>query len=781
MSRKWALIASFTLLIGCATASKMPGPVQPIPMEDFESGNLDKWTADANWRIDDNSAGGWYSGWQGNAFAWSGQGGENTTGTLRSRKFMLERDGVEIWLAGWADIQGRTADRWNYVTLNLADGTELDRAYAPNTTTFTRKFLRGKGNKGKEVYIEVVDNAPEGTYSMICLDSISQRNGPEPLPSPEFPRARSIRIENDSYRVEGSRRNGVITRILDKEAGIDFIREPRLAGNFKFTLPIRGKAAWQATEANYVLGEQQTLSSAKRQDDGLELIWRGPLTSVLRREYDADVTMRISLVEDRIAFALAVDNRTDLEIGELFYPMLGGTLGLVPNSPEYFVEPKQTVMVVPGRGGPLSAFPFQNFANQSWLGIMGPEQHYGYPAQLCMAWLDFYHKDIDRGLYMGAADPITRYKVIHIEMFPGTSGPRAGGNWPTPAELGDLPAGLRVSFVHMPYSPPHTRFEAAPVVVKAHTGDWRAAARLHGLLAPIETPSGQPAMLLECDGRDWSRLPELAKHAVDAGLDGILLRNWRPVSAHAGEPLVLLPGDPAQHEALRAVLEQCRKLGARTILSIGLEPASPLWPSYERLRDYASVDRWGVLETVPGWNPPTTHVQSLAGFERRVVLNPGVPEYRRILEEQTAALASIGADGIHVARFFGRALDFNPNTQTTPDRAAWEGGLKTLEAMRDEARRHNPGFIVLTDDSFDSLGACVDACGGGPIENSPAEAAYPNWRKLIRVAGPAAAEALGETDLTRATVVLAPASGSGALASADWQALIQSLRARMNK
>lgn len=779
MNMRWAAIAVFAMLAGCATTSQKPEATKPIPIDDFESGNLGQWTADANWRVDDNSAGGWYSGWQGNGFAWSGQGGESKTGKLRSRNFVLERDGVGLWLAGWADLQGRTADRWDYVTLNLADGTELDRVYAPNTTTFTQKFLRGKGNKGKAVYIEAVDNGTEGTFSMLCLDDIVQRDGATPLPSPKFPHGPTARIENAFYRVEVSRRNGVITRLLDKQGGIDFIREPRLAGNFKFTLPIRGAAAWQATEANYVLGEQQTLSSVKRNRDSLELTWHGPLTSVLGLKYDADVTMGIRLLEDRAVFSLTVDNRTDLEIGELFYPMLGGTNGLVPNSSRYFVDPRETLMVVPGKTGPLTALPFQTFANQSWLGILGPEQHYGYPDQLCMPWIDFYQKDMDRGLYIGAVDPSVRYKVIHVEMFPGSSGPRAGGNWPTAEELDGLPAGLRVSLVHMPYSPPHTRFEASPVVIAAHAGDWRAAARLHGRLAPVETGNAEPALLLECNGRDGSRLPEQARQAIDAGLTGLLVKDWRSVPDNSGEPLFALPTDPAQHEALQGVLGQCHAFGAKVILSIGIEPASQLRPAYETLRAFACLDRWGVPDTMAGWNPPTTHVQSLAGAERRVVLNPGVPAYRGILAGQTAALAAIGADGIHVARFFGRTLDFNPGTETTPDRAAWEGGLKTLAALREAGRKQQPGFLVLSDDSFDCLGACADACGGGFMEHAPTETAYPTWRRMIRLAEPAKAEALEGLDLRHATVILAPASGLGALGEAEWKSLIQRLRSAM--
>ena len=68
---------------------------------------------------------------------------------------------------------------------------------------------------------------------------------------------KAMKIENNFYQVEVSRENGTITSILDKIGGLNLILEPRLADNFKFTLPLPGKEAWQATEGNYVLGKEQ--------------------------------------------------------------------------------------------------------------------------------------------------------------------------------------------------------------------------------------------------------------------------------------------------------------------------------------------------------------------------------------------------------------------------------------------------------------------------------------------------------------------------------------------
>ena len=58
----------------------------------------------------------------------------------------------------------------------------------------------------------------------------------------------------------GFRPPGTIVRIRDKRGQLELLQEPRLADNFRFSLPIRGSAAWQSTEANYVLGKDQLLS-----------------------------------------------------------------------------------------------------------------------------------------------------------------------------------------------------------------------------------------------------------------------------------------------------------------------------------------------------------------------------------------------------------------------------------------------------------------------------------------------------------------------------------------
>ena len=182
-------------------------------------------------------------------------------------------------------------------------------------------------------------------------------------------------LRNQQHVVEVSPPHGLITRVADLRRGLELIAEPRLADNFRFTMPLRGEAAWQATEAHAILGRDQKLTSHELRDDTLVLTWAGPLTSVTGRACDASAEMTIRLAGEEIRFDLIIRNRSDMEIGEVFCPILGGCLGL-GDRPEVR---RQTELLLPGAADLRRAAIFHSFANFSWLGVTGPEQFYSYP------------------------------------------------------------------------------------------------------------------------------------------------------------------------------------------------------------------------------------------------------------------------------------------------------------------------------------------------------------------------------------------------------------------
>ncbi len=451
----------------------------------FESGGFEGWEADPNWVVVDNSCG-YYSGWGGKWWAWSGGQGEPALGVLTSKPFTLDNDAVAMLISGWSSMRGTGEPRrWNYVTLNLADGTELDRVYAPDTTAFVPAWLDGSGHKGETVYVQAVDDADQPTYSMLCLDDVRTAPMPpgyaDPAPAlPPFDPAESVRLENESLVIEASRANGSITRIGDKKAGLELILEPRLAGCFRFALPIPGKEPWQTIEANWIFSKDQRLSSCEVQGTTLTLCWGAPLRNYLGEEFDASATVTIELTDVGALFGLRIDNGTPHPVGETYFPVLGGIQGLGKTRGQL----RATRMIRPavgeaGSDGPATASTaadiFRVFANMTPFGDVGPEQFYACPGNQPEPWVGFAQDRAGRSALLAALDPAARQLFARLELFPASSGStRDDGNWPRPEELNGLPVGVEFSFVDTVGGPTGHPYEAAPVFVGFVDGEGAA-------------------------------------------------------------------------------------------------------------------------------------------------------------------------------------------------------------------------------------------------------------------------------------------------------------------
>lgn len=435
----------------------------------FETGDFTGWEADSNWVVVDNSCG-YYSGWAGKWWAWSGGKGEPATGVLRSKPFVLDQGGVALRVSGWASVRGTGQPRrWNYVTLNAEDGRELDRVYAPDTTAFVPAWLDGSGHRGERVTIVAVDDADQPTFSMLCIDDVHTADPPGDFaqsvaPLPAFDPIRSIRLEDERVLIEASRANGSITRIRDKQGGLELIREPRLAGSFRFSLVIPGKEPWQTIEANWVYGRDQRLTSASIDGNRLTLHWEGPLRNYLGEEFGVSATMTVRLTGDGARFDLAISNHTALPVGETYFPVLGGIQGLGTTRGQL----KATRMVRPmPDGGTASDEIFRIFANQSPFGDQGPEQFYACPAPQPEPWLAFVAPKANRSALIGAVDAAKRDLVFRLELVPSSSGtPRDDGNWPRPEELNGQPVGVEMSLVDTSMGRAGDDHEAAPAFLQ---------------------------------------------------------------------------------------------------------------------------------------------------------------------------------------------------------------------------------------------------------------------------------------------------------------------------
>lgn len=576
--------------------------------------------------------------------------------------------------------------------------------------------------------------------------------------------APDLRLENDCYLIEVRLPNGVIARIRDKQRGLELLQESRLADNFKFSLPIRRETAWQSTEANFILGKDQRLTSHRQTESRLELTWGAPLKSVLGKRHPVSATMTIELAGADLRFGFTIRNKSKLEIGEVYYPILGGTLGL-GHTPEVR---RQTELVLPGSLDIRAAMIFHTFANMSWLGVLGPEQFYSYPDNLSMPWMQVRNPALNRSVYFGAHDPVARYKVVHLEMSPGVSGARAEGNWPRPEELKGAPAGVKFCFVQFPYQPAGQTFEATPVVLRCHDGDWREAGRLYGSWLGAQSDLNQPRSdwmwrtpaFQQCEAVPFKDLSRWARQASEAGVRSLLLTRWS--GGGAGNTIPRFDPDPrlGTREEFAEAIRQCHALGVKVAVVVNLPPASQLDEAYRtEFHRYACEDRWGIPYTSLGVFEASPLTGGFGGGERRVWLNPGHPGMRQMLVGQMRTLAELGVDGVHFQDFFARPLDFNPTVGHTPDRASWEGGLDCLRDVLQTCRAVQPDFALSTDAVWDRPLGLSQVCSAEARDGCALHAAFPFWQPTFTVADDDSQGAISSALRCRARLRVASADG----------------------
>jgi hypothetical protein len=351
----------------------------------------------------------------------------------------------------------------------VASGSRRVRLHTPFAPAKTVALPAEIGVPGERMVF--VEEMGDGRIDDLPIVSYSPEDSA--LPAPVFPRfdpKKSIRLEDDRYLVEVSRSHGSISRIRDKQSGLDLIGDARLGDSFRFTLPIPGKEPWQTIEANYIWGKDQKLRSCDVGATNLTLHWGRPLLNYLGEKFDAAAAMDIALTADGILFALRIDNATRYPIGELFFPVVGGVRGLGKTGAQLaatqFVHPT-------GSNAVASDNIFRVFVNNpnSWLGDQGPEQFHPCPKELAEPWMELFAPQLERSAYLGARDPVHRSLVLRLELVPGNSQTlREDGNWPRPSELKGQPVGVSLCFVDFANSPANRTYEAAPVLVTFHDG-----------------------------------------------------------------------------------------------------------------------------------------------------------------------------------------------------------------------------------------------------------------------------------------------------------------------
>jgi len=585
-----------------------------------------------------------------------------------------------------------------------------------------------------------------------------------------------VKIENNYYYLEVDSQNGIINRFFDKIGNFDLIVEPRLADNFRLLLPLPGTKPVFSTEANYIPGKEQRLTSLEQTANGMTLQWNGPLKNQ-RGDFNIDVVMRIKLVGHQVQFSINVHNRTKYKVAEVWYPILGGIMGIGGEVDER----KSTKAMVPSGYSQWNPDMFTHFGRSIDLGTPVPEHSFSYPGRMSMPWVVLYNPKVNRGMYFASHDTVPRFKVVHFEMHPGNGNGRPSGDWPRPEELNGLPMGVILNWVNFPYTNPGETFESPPVIVQFHEGDWHQGAMIYRqwftsnftLTDPKKSwmrkeTTYQDTMFLLPEGNvnfTFKDIPQWVKDALDYGVKAVLISGWHWGGHDNGYPHYEPDPRLGTWDELAVGIRECHKMGAKVFFFVNLQPVDIDTDWYQKeLHRYRSMDPWGCEYGPYGWGMGTLGAR--IGLTRRPLasVSPGFPEFRQIIIRQIKKLAEIGADGVHIDKFMAVGLDFNPELQTSPDKASWEGMLQFLDEMMTDCQAVNPDFCISVESTWDRTLSYTDVVWWAPSEHSVIKTIFPQWVACVGVNQPYDYNVVNNAVLLAHNLLVGPAHYTASMA-----------------
>jgi hypothetical protein len=546
----------------------------------------------------------------------------------------------------------------------------------------------------------------------------------------------SFCLENELYRLEFDADNGSLCQLHDKIAQIDVIAEPRLAESFRLLLPLPDM------RANYILGTQQKTPQVERLDgnDGLRIHWAGPLRNE-RGTFNLDMTIWIKFAGEEIQFRCEVQNRTPHSLTEVWYAMIGGMRGLGHGD-----DARDAELFLP-RGNRAWQHPiFRDFSNTGGptLGVLGGEHSFGYPGFTCMPWMSLFHPKLKRALYAAALEESPRVKAIRFALEPGLAENRADGNWPRPEEVGDLPFGMTMNWVHFPHTKPGETFTSAPVVLRFHDGGWRESAELYRKWFSARYPVLKPGstwirrettllhimFMLPEDNINlrFADIPRWARDAKERRINHLMIAGWQVGGHDRGYPYYTPDPRLGTWEELESGIRAAHALAMRVSFFVNCQPIDMTTEWYQNeLHKYRVLDPYGVPYFVSSWGMGTLSARTrYINATPLAEMNPAHPEVRALLVRQFRRLVEIGADGLHIDKYFQTPFDFNPLLKnTSPDRAHHEGVLKFAEELVAACRAINPEFCFSFEGSWDRLFQYSETLWWGNGDDAALKAVFP--------------------------------------------------------
>ena len=464
--------------------------------------------------------------------------------------------------------------------------------------------------------------------------------------------AQPITLENDRILLEIEPLRGTILRIADKQSGIDLAPAPLLAENFRLMLRTQDKTI------RTIEGKNHLLSSSRIVGDTLILRWDGPLKDAEGVRHKISVQMNVRALGSSLEFRLYLTNNTEFKVQEAWYPLVGGLAKFGPAGK----EPDGVIWA------PISS----TWSRKIALPFAG--QPFGYPGHLNMSYTCIQSASAKRSLFISSQDTIARYKVYHfLDVANGSDK--------------DVFACVQ----HHPFTAPGKSFTGSPIVFNFIDGDYRAAGNVYrewfvsafGVSKPEDSwirrhSFFQMVMFMLPEGNinyKFKDIPQMARDAKDHGINAFMISGWQRGGHDNGYPYYVIDPRLGTWKELEDGIKAAHKMGVKIYFFVNYQPMMVDSDWYKNdLHRYREEREDGGMTWLAGW-PMGTLWGRMNHPKLMTWADLSFPEFRKIIVDQFAQLAKIGADGVHVDKMFPAAIEWNPRIPMSPDTATWEGAI----------------------------------------------------------------------------------------------------------
>ncbi len=424
------------------------------------------------------------------------------------------------------------------------------------------------------------------------------------------------------------------------------------------------------------------------------------------------LSFTVALSGDEITWRARVENRSDVEVTELFFPELSGVSGLGrPGSADDLVWPaaagqRYRDLKAHLRPGVDALVQIDEPVNS----VANPVLEVTYPFRASMAWFELTNDQ--EGIYFGSHDPTFMSGALRV------------------SRQFDRGGDLSLGFVKYVFVRPGATWESSPVVVAPHTGAWHTGAEKYRRWAATwRKPRPKPEWVRKMKGlflvilkqqygeRMWryDELPLLFQEARANGMDTLGLFGWTEAGHDNGYPEYQPDEAMGGAQALRDGLRAVSAAGGNTVLYCQGHIVDAASDFYRKAGETLALrNLWGTPHFLQ--YSKADESSFLKNFSQKLFapMNPGSDAWIALLVERGRDILAHGPRGILYDQIGG--MDPAPVLgDPAPSLAFARGRVKQLSTLRERVKAKKPDAGFLVEQASDISSQYVDAIHGvGP-------------------------------------------------------------------